>query len=89
MNALQLCFACCSSRTLFSHSDQFASEDPCVIHSLFRLRVVALATLRRLKYKVLGFRLGCFELLCVAVDLADIGADQSVAFAFLRRNQKR
>lgn len=68
---------------LFPYANQFASEDADVLVGLLGHGGVALGAFGGLLDKRLGFLFRGFELLDVAVEFADILADEGVAFALL------
>lgn len=68
---------------LFPYADEFAGEDAHVLVGLLCHRRVALGAFGGLLDQRFGFLLRGFELLDVAVEFADILADEGVAFTLL------
>jgi hypothetical protein len=70
---------------LFPDADEFAGEDADVLVGLLGHGGVALGAFGGLLDERFGFLFCCFELLDVAVEFADVLADEGVAFALLGR----
>jgi hypothetical protein len=70
---------------LFPDADEFAGEDADVLVGLLGHGGVALGAFGGLLDERFGFLFCCFELLDVAVEFADVLADEGVAFALLER----
>jgi hypothetical protein len=68
---------------LFPDADEFAGEDADVLVGLFGHCGLALGAFGGLLDERFGFLLRGFELLDVAVEFADILADEGVAFTLL------
>ena len=69
---------------MFPHSDQLFGEDAHVRRGLLLLRRVALAAFVGLRDEVAGFGFEGFEVREVAVEFPGVGADEGVAFLFLK-----
>jgi hypothetical protein len=68
---------------LFPYADEFAGEDADVLVGLLGHGGIALGAFGGLLDERLGFLFRGFELLDVAVEFADILADEGIAFALL------
>lgn len=88
LHGLQLCFRGCEASALFPYADELTGEDAHVLVCLLSLGWISLRAFGGLEDEGFGFSVGGFEHLDVAVELADVLADEGVAFSFLAQHMR-